>query len=646
MKFTALVAAVLVTGLLAAPSALAQDVAGSELKVESVDHRSHPEITMVVSVPRELVGKNLSAEAFTVSDGGEPIGTAVQRLPADELEVVLVLDLSESMTGPPLTAAKAAIRDFVDQMPAGVQIAIVGFNGAPLLVSEFTDDPQSTSSSIGALLASGETALYDGLVTAAGLFDQEVEARRSIVVLSDGGDTVSSSGLEDAIVSVLAAGASFYAVELQSPESDPEPLQRIGTATDGTVVAAGDPEALAGIYEEIAANLVNQYSITFTTSQYGLTELAVTVADGPVAASFTQSVQFPAAPQVPEISPEAAREPVVDDEPPSFAPAEPVRALEPGGLATGLGLYVGLGSLFLAMVGLTILALTHERGAPARFRVSFGSGNSGQKALTGITNKATLFAERALDRQGQQGGLSFALERAGVSLRTGEFLVLAGSAGLVGLAAGTLFWGLPLGIALAASTPLMARMLLQAKASRRAAAFADQLGDNLQLIAGGLQAGHGLLQSIDAVASEALSPSAEEFRRVVVESHLGRDLGEALRAMADRIGGEDFRWVVDAIEIHREVGGDLAEILETVAETIRDRGQIRRRVKTLSAEGRLSGIVLMLLPLAVAIMVSFTNPTYMGELTGSTAGRIMIGFGLSFMVIGALWIRRIVRIKF
>jgi tight adherence protein B len=132
----------------------------------------------------------------------------------------------------------------------------------------------------------------------------------------------------------------------------------------------------------------------------------------------------------------------------------------------------------------------------------------------------------------------------------------------------------------------------------------------------------------------------------VVESHLGRDLGEALRAMADRIGGEDFRWVVDAIEIHREVGGDLAEILQTVAETIRDRGQIRRRVKTLSAEGRLSGIVLMVLPIAVAILVSFTNPTYLTELTGSTAGQLMIAFGLGFMVMGALWIRRIVKIKF
>jgi tight adherence protein B len=645
MKIAALATAIIVAGLLATPTALAQEVAGLELKVESLDARNHPEVTMIVSVPRDLVGKDLSAEAFTVSDGGESVFPTVQRLPADEIEVVLVLDLSESMTGLPLTAAKEAIHEFVNQMPTGVRMAIVGFNGAPVLVSEFTDDPVATTSSIDGLVASGETALYDGLATASGLFDPAAAARRSIVVLSDGGDTVSNSGLEDAIVSVLGVDAAFYAVELQSPELDPEPLRRLGAATDGTVVSAGDPDALAGIYEEIASALVNQYAITFTTSQFGLTEVAVTVADGPVAASATRAIQFPAEPVVPVASPEAGREPVVV-EPPIFEPAVPVEAPLPSGLVSGPALYVGLGALFLAMVGLTLLAITHEGGAPARFRISLGSRGAGKKALTGITNKATLFAERALDRQGRQGGLSFALERAGVSLRTGEFLVLVGSATLVALAVGTLFSGLILGIVLAASAPLLARLLLRAKASSRANAFGEQLGENLQLIAGGLQAGHGLLQSIDAVAAEALSPSAEEFRRVVVESHLGRDLGEALRAMADRIGGEDFRWVVDAIEIHREVGGDLAEILQTVAETIRDRGQIRRRVKTLSAEGRLSGIVLMVLPIAVAILVSFTNPTYLTELTGSTAGQLMIAFGLGFMVMGALWIRRIVKIKF
>jgi tight adherence protein B len=645
MKIAALATAVVVAGLLVTPTALAQEGGVLELRVESIDAESHPEVTMIVSVPRDLVGKDLSAEAFTVSDGGESVISSVARLPADEIEVVLVLDLSESMTGAPLTAAKEAIREFTDQMPTGVRMAVVGFNGAPVLVSEFTDDAATTTAALNGLFAAGETALYDGLVTAAGLFDPAIEARRSIVVLSDGGDTVSTAGLEDAIVSVLASNAAFYAVELQSPELDPEPLQRLGAATDGTVVSAGDPEAFAGIYEEIASALVNQYAIAFTTSQFGLTELGVTVADGPVAAAATQAVQFPTEPVAPVAPPEPAREPVV--EPPTFEPPEPVAAPPPSGLARGPALYVGLGALFIAILGLALLAFTHEGGAPARFRVSFGSGAAGgKKALTGITNKATLFAERALDSRGQQGGLSFALERAGIALRTGEFLVLVGSAALVALAVGTLFSSLVLGIALAAATPLLARFLLKAKASSRANAFGEQLGDNLQLIAGGLQAGHGLLQSIDAVAAEALSPSAEEFRRVVVESHLGRDLGEALRAMADRIGGEDFRWVVDAIEIHRDVGGDLAEILQTVAETIRDRGQIRRRVKTLSAEGRLSGIVLMILPVAVAILVSITNPTYLAELTGSTVGQIMIAFGLGFMVLGALWIRRIVKIKF
>lgn len=153
MRIAALAGAFVIAGLLAAPAALAQEGPGLELKVESIDHRSYPAVTMIVSVPRDLVGKKLSASAFTISDGGEPVNATARLLPADELEVVMVLDLSESMTGAPLNAAKEAIREFTEQMPTGVRMAVVGFNGAPVMVSAFTDDSASTSAALDGLFA-------------------------------------------------------------------------------------------------------------------------------------------------------------------------------------------------------------------------------------------------------------------------------------------------------------------------------------------------------------------------------------------------------------------------------------------------------------------------------------------------------------
>jgi tight adherence protein B len=184
------------------------------------------------------------------------------------------------------------------------------------------------------------------------------------------------------------------------------------------------------------------------------------------------------------------------------------------------------------------------------------------------------------------------------------------------------------------------------KISRRRARFTDQLGDSLQLLAGGLRTGYGLIQAIDSVAREADAPTCEEFRRVVIEHRLGRDLSESLRGVSQRMGNDDFEWVVQAIAIHRDVGGDLAEVLDNVGDTIRDRNRIRRQVRALSAEGRLSAGVLFVLPFAVGAVVAVSNPGYLGELTGRTGGRVMLGAASVLMGLGGLWLRRLVQVRF
>jgi tight adherence protein B len=231
-------------------------------------------------------------------------------------------------------------------------------------------------------------------------------------------------------------------------------------------------------------------------------------------------------------------------------------------------------------------------------------------------------------------------------MRPAEFVVLATIATIVGIALGYLIFRIPGAVVGGVLALLLVRMVVQRKAAKRQQAFAEQLPDSLNLIAGSLRAGFGLLQAIEVIGGESPSPTADEFRRVKVEVHLGRDLDEALHAMALRVGSEDFAWVTDGIQIHREVGGDIAEIIDSVNSTIRSRNQIRRRIRSLSAEGRASAIVLVLLPIVLIVFITLINPSYVGELTGSSIGRLLIAFSAIAMVVGVIWINRIVRLEF
>ena len=148
------------------------------------------------------------------------------------------------------------------------------------------------------------------------------------------------------------------------------------------------------------------------------------------------------------------------------------------------------------------------------------------------------------------------------------------------------------------------------------------------------------------VARETESPTAEEFRRLTVETRLGRDFPDALRALAARVRSQDFEWVVQSLEIHRDVGGDLAEVLDAVSGTIRDRNRVRRQVRALSAEGRMSAIVLVALPFVLAAVTAVLDPEYVGELTASGAGIGMIAGGGVLLAIGGVWLHRIVKPTF
>ena len=266
-----------------------------------------------------------------------------------------------------------------------------------------------------------------------------------------------------------------------------------------------------------------------------------------------------------------------------------------------------------------------------------------------LTRSATLITDviaRLLHRRGDVELHTAMLERAGVKMRLQDFVLLVMAGSLVAGAAGFLLSGPLLGVLLAIPVPVLARVVLNVRASRRRSAFADQLDDSLQLIASSLRAGHSLLQAIASVAREAEEPTKDEFARILNESRVGRELRVALDETAARMASDDFVWVTQAIAINREVGGNLAEVLDGVGHTIRERNQIRGQVKALSAEGKLSAYVLMALPIGIVVFLSVANPDYIGKLVESIAGYVMIAVCVLLMTVGALWLRKVVSFKF
>ena len=625
--------------------AVAQGLDELPLHMEDVDSSDHPEVRLIISVPREFVGTEIPSDAFSVTENGVVVKSTAEAVPSDDLEVVLLLDVSGSMTGSPLAAAQSAALAFVDEMPHGVSVAVVTFADTAQVASTFSTDLESTADAVLGLRTEGETALYDGLVVAGSQFDPVSATRRTVILLSDGGDTVSGSSLSQALVALLDKDVSFYAIELQTPENDPEAMDRLAAATQGVVVAATDPAALQEIFEEIAAQITNQYRLTYQSEAFGPTPVSVSVEVDGTTASTGQILRMPAAPT--PVEPQAAPtpEPVVEPVLPTVRPGSLVQlsfAEQPSAL------YLGIILVIAALFG----ALFASRGLRQRKKSALHQSDQGavsaprsNAGLAMLADRAVELADRSL--QGERGGrLNGSLEQAGISMRPAEFAVLTVIGGIVGFGVGYIGLGVVGGVVAAVIVVLLVRLWVKQNADARKAAFAEQLPDTLNLMAGSVRAGFGLLQAIDVVAAESPSPTSEEFQRVKVETHLGRDLDDALQAMAIRVGSEDFEWVTEGIRIHREVGGDISEIIDSVNATIRDRNQIRRRIRSLSAEGRISAIILVILPFVLALIISLINPGYVSELTDTSTGRMLIAFAVGAMVVGVIWIRRIVTLEF
>lgn len=624
---------------LASPAAIA---AALEVRVREAALDPGGAVRLIVSVTGEGLDRPLTAADFRVTEGGRP----AQDLQAEPLlqsriqavSVALLLDTSGSTRGAPLADAKAAATAFLGQLPAEVQVALVGFGPTPYLLSDFTSDRGALASAIQSLQAGGETGLYDAVAVATSTLSR-FQGQRNIVLFSDGGDTVSRVGLEEALGLVNEAQVRVTSVGLVTPEFDQAALDRFAAETEGRSLPVGRSNELTVAFAEVAKEIASQYVLTYVGTSVEPRELDISVHVAVGAASADDSIAVLNPRTAPPPQPEVWRLPVV------------------GFLASRSGLLVSVLVAFAALAVLTFVLLSapsqgrdeprQQTGLLLPQRPQRRRSRWDTKVITSELGRRVIeFLERAQNLKRRHQESQLLLERAGWPMRASEFTVIRAAAALSGTGLGIIIFdhvllGLMLGL-LGAFAPLL---LLKIRGQQRSAKFLLQLPDTLQIFSGSLEAGYGLMQVIDTVVLESSPPTSVEFARVMAESRLGVSLEDSLLQMADRMGSKDFRWVVLAINIQRQVGGNLAQLLSSVASTLRQREQFRRQIKVLSAEGRISAWILALLPFALVAILSRMNPEYLSALPTTFIGRVMMLVAAFLMGFGILWMKKIVRIR-
>ena len=238
------------------------------------------------------------------------------------------------------------------------------------------------------------------------------------------------------------------------------------------------------------------------------------------------------------------------------------------------------------------------------------------------------------------------LDAAAMPVRPSEWLVVrAGSALAVALVLGLLlpwFVGVPAGLAAGFLIP---NALMQGRVERRKRRFAEELPETLQMLVSGLRSGFTLQHGIENAVRDSEGPVSAELRRAISETRLGAELEDALEGVGVRTGNQDMRWLVMAIRLQREVGGNLSEVLQTTADTMRDREELRRNVRSLSAEGRLSATILLAMPVTIGGWMFVFRNEYIRPLYTERLGLVMLAVAGGLLVTGGLWLRRVIRVE-
>jgi tight adherence protein B len=599
---------------------------------------------------------------------------SVQPVAQERRVATLLIDTSGSMGSAGMAIVVRAADAFLAAVPKDVYVGAVAFSTVPAVVSAPTLNRASVRTAISGLKARGETSLYDGIHAA--LSQLGVAGDRSFILLSDGGDTRSRHTLAQTVAALKASGVRAQVVGFKTTETQGSVLTSLSIAGHGSVSTAASSAAVSEAFVSAAFTVAAQefgsqirLVITPPPSAGGSKTLVVSANAGGKAFQGRTTVTLaalgrPVAPPTASASAAPAPEPSLAPSPQPAAPppADARSSLSttgPLGLAWTLWLallaiFVGLGGVVVALLSPAHVTRRERRvesieryvpstATPADPRLSL--------KMTSISSGLVNLGEKVMDKRTSTPRTQQLLQRADLPLRPGEWAVLRVVSVVVGVAGGMLLFhggttstlvGAVLGVLVGLLVPAL---FLKLAASRRASKFEAQLPDVLTLVASSLSTGFSLLQALDAVARDAGEPSAKEFSRALAETRIGADIEDSLDHLADRMDSTNLRWTGMAITIQRQVGGNLAETLRNTAATLRDRESLRRHIKGLSAEGRLSAYILIALPIGMFLYMLAVNKPYVELLWTNPIGIGMLIGGLISLSVGVFWMNKVVKVE-
>lgn len=582
-----------------------------------------------------------------VENGQEVKNLLVEKVDTikEPIGVVLAIDTSGSMKGEPIEAAKIATSLFIDEMRKIDKFAVVGFSDDIKVYSIFTKDRQQLKNSIAQVEAKGETSLFDGIDISIDQFKDLDIKYKYVVVLSDGMDTVSKLKYTDIINKAKKENVTIYSIALLSKDYNPANLSEISGSTGGEMLIAASTGELKELYGNISRKIRNQYKISYTSLWPNMETIKSDIFIEKSGASDSITLSY----KNPYFAPQPTK--TINEQP----PASYLKYLSIWWVR--LIIYVAIFICILMFLYALILIIfrpkpvlkkkTEIYGSKTPVNISSDEDNDQEKVRHGIFGRLSGLTSKVASKRGFVELFDLKLERAGLKIRGSEFMTLQIiSVLIIGILIQLFVKNAFLTAAVVFLLIIVPFLFINILTARRIQKFDEQLPDTLQLISGALKAGYSFNQSINMVVDETKPPISDEFARVLNEVRMGLPEKEALENSANRIGSSHFAWVVMAINVQREVGGNLSEIMEIIADTIRERARVMNQIKALTSEGRLSAIILIALPIVLGIILFTINRAYIGLLFTNRIGLVMVAFSAFLMITGIVWILKIVNVKY
>jgi tight adherence protein B len=608
--------------------------AATRLQLTPAGNADFPDRAFVLTTPKPVA---LDDEKVVIRENGGRVGELAV-IPAGEaasrtFATMLVLDASNSMKGEAIAKAVVAARAFAARRPASQGLGLVTFNRRVNVVLEPTTDPDLIRQALASRpRLEEETHLYDAASAAVDVLQEQGISVASIVLLTDGNDTGSTITPDQVAAKARTAGVRVFAVGLRSPQFRPERLAALANKSGGTYVEAKSASDLGSVYRTLSKRLANEYLLRYRSPAGPDLDVVVEVKVAGVPGLARTTYRTPAIPVTPL---------------PPFHRSALDRFLESPLSGLALAIFVGI------VVALTLRAILRRKDPTVRRRVGQfvqpaaeegASGGSTVAGQGGFVSRQFVSLDRTLGR------LSW-WERLKEDIEVGEYPIqpvplVLGTAALSILTAfvlGTAF--LPFYALFAVAVPFVVRSSVKKRLNQRRQKFAEQLPDNLLVMAASLRAGHSFVGALNAVVEEADEPAKSELRRAVADEQIGVPIENALVRVAERMKNGDLEQVALVASLQRETGGNTAAVLDTVVDTVRERFELRRLVNTLTAQGRLTRWILVGLPVAVGVIASLLNPYYMKPLFNTDAGLVMLAVVIAMMIVGSFMIKKILEIE-